>query len=161
MFLYSGKCQLWAICFMIFGVASYPKPLNLTYTFRHLVWLPRTNHSVMTHLSQSDWQLAEQYRTSHWSQQPAVVSRALSQYPKRRLFVRSRKVSKPRDWYFKLSYHCCRSACQISERSDNSKYKSRGFETLRDLTEWRLSGYWDGAQMASPICWLYRTRTYR
>ena len=25
-----------------------------------------------------------------------------SQYPKRRLFVRSRKVSKPRDWYFKF-----------------------------------------------------------
>ena len=73
----------------------------------------------------------------------------------RRLFVRSREVSKPRDWYFKLLYrfeiwqahrqHCCRSACQISERSDNSKYKSRGFETLRDLTERRLFGYWDGA----------------
>ena len=84
--------------------------------------------------------------------------RAPSQYPKRRLFVRSRKVSKPRDWYFKLSYrfeiwqahrqHCCRSACQISERSDNSKYKSRGFETLRDLTKRRLFGYWDGAQIA-------------
>ena len=82
---------------------------------------------------------------------------APSQYPKRRLFVRSRKVSKPRDWYFKLSYrfeiwqahrqHCRRSACQISERSDNSKYKSRGFETLRDLTERRLFGYWDGAQI--------------
>ena len=73
---------------------------------------------------------------------------APSQYPKRRLFVRSRKVSKPRDWYFKLPYrfeirqahrqHCCRSACQISERSDNSKYKSRGFEALQDLTERRL-----------------------
>ena len=82
---------------------------------------------------------------------------APSQYPKRRLSVRSSKVSKPRDWYFKLSYrfgiwqahrqHCCRSACQISERSDNSKYKSRGFETLRDLTERRLFGYWDGAQV--------------
>ena len=45
--------------------------------------------------------------------------------------------------------HCCRSACQISERSDNSKYKSRGFETLRDLTERRLFGYWDGAQVPS------------
>ena len=85
------------------------------------------------------------------------VTRAPSQYPKRRLSVRSRKVSKPRDWYFKLSYRFeiwqahrqqpCRSACQISERSDNSKYKSRGFETLRDLTERRLFGYWDGAQM--------------
>ena len=85
-------------------------------------------------------------------------NRAPSQYPKRRLFVRSRKVSKPRDWYFKLPYrfeiwqahrqHCCRSACQISERSDNPKCKSRGFETLRDLTERRLFGYWDGAQIS-------------
>ena len=75
-------------------------------------------------------------------------TRAPSQYPTRRLFVRSREVSKPRDWYFKLSYRfeiwqahrqqCCRSACQISERSDNSKCKSRGFETLRDLTKRRL-----------------------
>ena len=80
-----------------------------------------------------------------------------SQYTKRPLFVRSRKVSKPRDAYFELSYrleiwqahrqHCCRSVSQISERSDNSKYKSRGFETLRDLTERRLFGYWDGAQV--------------
>ena len=84
-----------------------------------------------------------------------IGPRAPSQYAKRRLFVRSRKVSKPRDWYFKLScrfeiwqahrQHCCRSACQISERSDNSNYKSRGFETLRDLTKRRLFGYWDGA----------------
>ena len=74
---------------------------------------------------------------------------------KRRIFVRSRKVSKPRDWYFKLPYrfemwqahrqHCCRSACQISERSDNPKCKSRGFETLRDRTERRLFGYGDKA----------------
>ena len=86
-----------------------------------------------------------------------LTSRAPSQYPKRRLSVRSRKVSKPRDWYFKLSYrfeiwqahrqHCCRSACQVSERSDNSKYQSRGFETLRDFTEIRPFGYWDGAQI--------------
>ena len=83
------------------------------------------------------------------------VSWTPSQYPKRRLFVRSRKFSKPRDWYFKLPYrfaiwqahrqHCCRSTCQISERSDNFKYKSRSFQTLRDLTERRLFGYWDGA----------------
>ena len=90
-----------------------------------------------------------------------IINRTPSQYPKRRLFVRSRKVSKPRDWYFKLPYrfeiwqahrqHCCRSACQISERSGNFKYKSRGFETLRDLTERRLFGYWDGAQTDSVI----------
>ena len=86
----------------------------------------------------------------------SIITWAPSQYPKRRLSVRSRKVSKPRDWYFKLSYrfeiwqahrqHCCRSAWQISKRSDNFKYKSRGFETLRDLTERRFFGYWDGAQ---------------
>ena len=76
------------------------------------------------------------------------------------LSVRSRKVSKPRDWYLKLSYRFeiwqahrqhCWSACQISERSDNSKYKSRAFETLRDLTERRLFGYWDGAQEATSL----------
>ena len=87
------------------------------------------------------------------------------QYTKRRLFVRSREVSKPRDWYFKLLYrfeiwqahrqHCCWSACQISEWSDNSKYKFRYFETLRDLTERRLFGYWDGALVTLDHwpCW--------
>ena len=70
------------------------------------------------------------------------------QYPKRRLFVRSREVSKPRDLYLKLSdrseiwqalrQHCCRCACQISKRYDNLKYQSRGFETSRDLTKRRL-----------------------
>ena len=95
-----------------------------------------------------------------------LISWAPSQYSKRRLFVRSRKVSKPRDWYFKWSYcfeiwqahwqHCCQSACQISERSDNSKYKSRGFETLRDHKERRLFGYWDGALVSImvPLCLL-------
>ena len=86
--------------------------------------------------------------------------RALSQYPKRRLIVRSREVSKLRYWQFKLSYHfeiwqarrqhCCRDACQISERSHNSKYKYRGFETLRDRTVRRLIGYWNGAQSSNP-----------
>ena len=84
-----------------------------------------------------------------------------SQYPKRRLTVRSSEVSKPRDLYFKLSYrfeiwqahrqHCCRSACQISERSDFSKYKSRGFETSRDLTIRLIFGYWDGALVPLQI----------
>ena len=74
-------------------------------------------------------------------------------------FVRSRKVSKPRDLYLELSgrseiwqalrQQCCRCACQISKRYDNLKYQSRGFETLRDLTERRLFGYWDGAQVSS------------
>ena len=84
--------------------------------------------------------------------------RAPSQYPKIRLFVRSRKVSKPRDLYIELSdrsenwqalrQQCCRCACQISKRYDNLKYQCRGFETLRDLTKRRLFGYWDGAQVS-------------
>ena len=77
------------------------------------------------------------------------------QYPKRRLFVRSRKDSKPRDLYLELSdrfeiwqalrQQCCRCVCQISKRYDNLKYQSRGFETSRGLTKRRLFGYWDGA----------------
>ena len=80
---------------------------------------------------------------------------ALSQYPKRRLIVRSREVSKSRILYLELSdrseiwqalrQHCCRCACQISKRYDNLKYQSPGFETSRDLTIRRLFGYWDGA----------------
>ena len=89
----------------------------------------------------------------HWNSFRATW--APSQYPKRRLFVRSREVSKPRDLYLELSdrseiwqalrQHCCRCACQISKGYDNLKYHSRGFETLRDLTKRRLFGYWDGA----------------
>ena len=66
------------------------------------------------------------------------------QYPIRRLIVRAREVSKPRDWYLEppdrseiwqaLRQHCCRIACQIKKRYDNLNYQSRGFETSRDLT---------------------------
>ena len=48
------------------------------------------------------------------------------QYPIRRLIVRFREISKPRDWYFGLSH-------RFEIWSYNPKYKSRGFETLRDL----------------------------
>ena len=97
------------------------------------------------------------------SQWPKIESTTWgpSQYPKRRLSVRSRKVSKPRDLYLELSdlseiwqalrQQCCRCACQISKRYDNLKYQSRGFETSRDLTKRRLFGYWDGAlDLGSP-----------
>ena len=87
------------------------------------------------------------------------LDRAPSQYPKRRLSVRSRNVSKPRDLYLELSdrleiwqalgQQCCRCACKISKRYDNLKYQSRGFETLRDLTKRRLFGYWDGTRLPS------------
>ena len=42
--------------------------------------------------------------------------------------------------------HCCRGACQISKRCDNSNYQSRGFETSGDLTIKRIIGYWNGVQ---------------
>ena len=61
------------------------------------------------------------------------------QCPIRRFIARSHTVSKARDRVLKCSYRFeirqqhCRSACQISERLDNSKYKPRCFKTLLDL----------------------------
>ena len=89
------------------------------------------------------------------------------QYPVRRLIVRSRKDSKARDRVLKYSYRfaiwqaywqqCHRAACQISERSDNSKSKYRGFATLRYLMIRRLFEYWNRAEVVNsiqiiPIC---------
>ena len=72
---------------------------------------------------------------------PNLEMRTPPQYPKRRLSVRSRKVSKPRDLYLKLSdrseiwqalrQQCCRCACQISKRCDNLKIP---ISWLRDFT---------------------------
>ena len=48
--------------------------------------------------------------------------------------VTNKKCSKP-CWFPTNStrrQHCCRGACQISEWSYNSKYKSCGFKTLQD-----------------------------
>ena len=65
----------------------------------------------------------------------SLETRAPFQYPIRRLIVRSRKVSKPRDSYLELSdrseiwqtlrQHCCRLACQISKWCDNLNYNRR------------------------------------
>ena len=86
-------------------------------------------------------------------------TRASFQYQIRRLTVRPREVSKPRDLYSNSSYcfetwhtlrgHCCRGVCQISERSYNSRYRSHGFETLRVLTIRRLIEYWNRAQVTT------------
>ena len=85
---------------------------------------------------------------------------ALFQYSIRRIIVSSRKDLKAWDRVLKCSYRfeilqahgqqCYRGACQISERSDDSKHKSRGFETSRDLSIRRLIGYWNRAQVTSP-----------
>ena len=90
-----------------------------------------------------------------------MATRAPFQYPIRRLIVRSRKVSKPRDLYLELSdrseiwqaprQQCCRGACQISKRHEHFNTRSRAFETLRDLTIRRLIGYRNGAQSPSSI----------
>ena len=45
--------------------------------------------------------------------------------------------------------HCCWGACQIFERSNNCKNKSRGLEPSWDLTIRRLIGYWNGALVSS------------
>ena len=75
---------------------------------------------------------------------------AMCQYPIRHLT--SRKVSKPCVLYLELCdrseiwqaprQQCFRVACQISERCDTLKYQSRSFETSRDRTISRLTGYW-------------------
>ena len=83
-------------------------------------------------------------------------------YPKTRLFVRSRKVSKSRDQLLKCTYHfkiwqahqqhCCRGTCQISVQYQTIViYKFWGFETLRDLIVRRLIGYWNMSQGQCPI----------
>ena len=76
-------------------------------------------------------------------------SRAPSQYPKRRLSARSRKVSKPRDRYFKLS---CRTAAEVpvkfqSDRTilNSNLAASRLYEILRkdvfsDIETWQSNG---------------------
>ena len=83
------------------------------------------------------------------------------QYPIRRL-MRSREFSKQRDWQFELSHRFeiwqahrqhYRCACQISERSVDSKHKSRGFETSWDLTIRRLIGYWNGSSGIYFLRW--------
>ena len=46
----------------------------------------------------------------------------------------------------KFDRHLHNSAYQTAERSDHSKYKSSGLETLRDLTIRHLIGYWNSTQ---------------
>ena len=76
-------------------------------------------------------------------------------HPTRRLIIRPLEVSRQQDWWYKLSHRCeiwqaprqqcCGGDYQFPERSGNSKYKFRGFETSLDLTTRRLIGYWNGA----------------
>ena len=125
--------------------------MPVAHIFRWFLW-PRGLRLVRFYCMIGAKQTYETLTKRRWFLEPF---RAPSQYPKRRLIVRSREVSKPRNLYLELSdrseiwqalrQHCCRCACQISKRYDNLKYQSRGFETLRDLTKRRLFGYWDGA----------------
>ena len=93
-------------------------------------------------------------------------TRATFWYPIRRLIVISRKASKARNLVLNCSYlfdiwqalrqQCCRVVCQTSEWSDNSKHKSHGFETLRDLIITRLIGYWNRAQLSYLMSSLFK-----
>ena len=58
-----------------------------------------------------------------------------------------RKIS----WSLEAAKLCCRDTCQISEQSNNFKYKSRGFETFRDLTVRRLIRYWNRPVRPIPL----------
>ena len=77
--------------------------------------------------------------------------------------MRSRKASNTRDRMLKYLYRseiwqahwqqqCCRGVSQITERYDYFKYKSRGFETSRDLAMRRLIGYWKRSQVVIDSC---------
>ena len=90
-----------------------------------------------------------------------MITRSPFQYPIIHRIVRSREVSKPRNWYLELSdrseiwqtlrRHRCRCACQTSKRCDDSNCQSRGFGTSRDLKVRRLIGYWNGAQIIHEV----------
>ena len=120
---------------------------------RRLLWQPPVP-PVTTKLA--SWRLS--FFSEWWRRCIATTARTcrfLDPVSRRlQVIVRSRKVSKPRDFYLELSdrfeiwqvhrQHCCRCACQISKRC-NLNYQSRGFETSRDLTIRRLIRYWNGA----------------
>ena len=89
---------------------------------------------------------------------------ALSQYPIRRVIVRSRRVLK--SWVFLViivlllwnltgsseALNCCLCAWQFQSDTIYFNTRSRAFETLRDLTTRRLIGYWNGAAVVSISC---------
>ena len=99
--------------------------------------------------------LLSAWKNSHITQE----AMSLFQYLIRRLIVRYRKASKPRDLNLELSNHsviwqvhrqqCCRGACQISKRCHDLNYQSCGFEISHDLTIRRLIRYWNGAHYIS------------
>ena len=82
----------------------------------------------------------DDYKKWSLSELHAKASLSPLQYIVWCLIVRSREFSKPRDCSFELSHrfrirqalrqYCCRTACQISERSCDSKYRYFGFENL-------------------------------
>ena len=144
-----------------------------------------TSSCKRTHLLNSSRELVSHFILQTSSDKPNCIQNhswpkhcaflVMFPYPIRRFIVRSRKVSKPRDLYLELSnrseiwqahrQYCCRCACQISKRCDDSNYQSRSFETSRDLTIRRLIQYWNRTLVAGrhycvlvlgyaqPHCW--------
>ena len=95
-----------------------------------------------------------------------AVTSTLFQYQIRRLIVRYREVSKPRNLHLELSdrseiwqaprQHCCPCACQISKQCNNLNCQSHGFATSQDPTIRRLIWYWNGVHVEAgsemPAC---------
>ena len=91
--------------------------------------------------------------------------RVLFQYAIRRIFVRSREVSKPGSiasfWDWTGTSAALLPRClSNSEGSYNSKYKSCGFETLRDPIIRLLIGYWNRILDGNHYTFLCAHRCY-
>ena len=106
---------------------------------RNVKWLEFTPHGYVATCGTAvarKWVAVESRCTWRYNNQPhaANISQGPFQYPIRSLIARSREISKLRDLCLELSDRaeiwCCRGACQISKRYDNSNYRSR----LRDFT---------------------------
>ena len=97
--LYSSSCRLSPHCYSL-GVQCFSARYKggLIIGYKLLPW----NHSFLS-----------------WKSKIYLSNRTVFQYPIRHLIVRSRKVSKPRNWYVEYgdhSAHCYRCACPNSKR---------------------------------------------
>ena len=87
-----------------------------------------------------------------------ILAWAPFQYPIRHLIKTSRKVSKPRDFVFRivrsLDGPLSSSAVDVpvvSQRCTNLSFKPSGFDASRNVRMRRLLGYWNGAQVCALV----------
>ena len=96
--------------------------------------------------------------------------RALFQYPIKCLIVRSREVSKPRDWCLKFSdhskiwqtprQHCCRCACQIAKRY-NILSADLAASRLHEVLRWDVLSDIETGPMSRWIHMIYLLISFR